>query len=70
MEGIAQHIVQLLEAGGGQNGHAGNGGKVVHVKNAVVGLSVIAYKAGPVYTEDGVEMLEGHIMNQHIIAPL
>ena len=62
--------MKLRKACRAKNGHPRHGAEIVHVKNAVVGLPVAAYKPGPVHGKDHMELLQGHVMDQHVVAAL
>ena len=69
-QGGPEHGPQLLEGGGAQHGEAGDLGEKPHVLTAVVGGAVGPHQAGPVHRQHHVEALEGHVVDEHVVAPL
>ena len=69
-EGLPEHVPQLLEAGGTKNGKARDLREEQRVKAAVMGLAVGAHQSGSVHPQHHMELLEGDVVDQFIIAPL
>ena len=49
--------MELRKACRAKNGHLRHGAEIAHVKDAVVGLPIAAYKPGPVHGKDHMELL-------------
>ena len=69
-DGVLQHIPQLGEAAGAEDGHSGDGIQKGRVEQAVMGLPVLPHQAGPVHCQHHMEPLEGDIVEEHIVAAL
>ena len=69
-KGPPQHAPQLREAGGTEDGIARQGREKQGIKAAVVGLPVGSHQARPVHAQDHMELLQGHVVDQHVIASL
>ena len=69
-QGRAQHLPQLPVAGRTQHGHARDLGQIAHVLTAVVGGAVGPHQSRPVHRQHHMEPLEGHVVEEHVKAPL
>ena len=64
----AQHAPQLRETGGAQHRHVGDLGQIVDAP--VVRLAVGPHQTGAVHGKDHVELVQRHVLCQHVVAPL
>ena len=70
IQGIAQHGACFGKARRTQNGHVRNRAEIVHVKAAVVRVTVVSDDTGAIDAEDNVQLLERNVMQHHVIGAL
>ena len=67
---LPQHPPQFRKAGGAQHRKPGDLRQEQRVEAAVVSLAVGPHQTRPVHPQHHMEPLEGHVMDQHVVAPL
>ena len=62
---LLQHGGQLIQAGRREDGLEEPG-----IKQPVVGLAVVSHQTGPVHAEDRVQVVDGDVVDEHVVASL
>ena len=66
VHGRFKHLTEFCKTRGTVDLHAGNRPQICNVEDSVVGLSVAPDQSGPVHCKDHMQLLQGHVMDQHV----